>query len=93
MLRGDLTNRPAQGSGIDADANLVRYDSAGIFGPALEQTLVCRYNDLPDVEQAVEDNSGQVAAIIVEPIMHNSMTIAPREGFLEGLLAQAGRLR
>ena len=85
VLRGDLTNRPAQGSGIDADANLVRYDSAGIFGPALEQTLVCRYNDLPDVERAVEDNSGQVAGIIVEPIMHNSMTIAPRGGFLEGL--------
>src|SRR5205085_2072203 len=49
---------------------------------ALAEKLVTH---IPSVERAVEDNSGQVAGIIVEPIMHNSMTIAPRGGFLEGL--------
>jgi glutamate-1-semialdehyde 2,1-aminomutase len=86
VLRGDLTNRlTVVGSGIDASANLVRYDSAGIFGPALENTLVCRYNDLGDVEEAVVANQEQIAAIILEPILHNATTIHPRPGFLEGL--------
>ena len=91
VLRGDLTNRPTQGSRIEASANLVRYDSAGIFMPALAETLVCRYNDLDDVTRAVDDNHGQVAIVIVEPIMHNSMTIVPKPGFLEGLRAICDR--
>lgn len=85
VLRGDLTNKAGKGSGIVANANLVRYDSAGIFEPALEHTLVCRYNDLDDVKEAVAANPEQVAAIILEPILHNATTIHPRAGFLEGL--------
>jgi glutamate-1-semialdehyde 2,1-aminomutase len=85
VLRGDLTNKPGTGSGIGASANLMRYDSVGVFEPALEHTLVCAYNDLDDVKEAVAANPEQVAAIILEPILHNATTIHPRPGFLEGL--------
>jgi glutamate-1-semialdehyde 2,1-aminomutase len=85
VLRGDLTNRPPAEASAAAGENLVSYDSAGIFSAALASTVVCRFNDLEDVETALAANAGEVAAVIVEPIMHNASTIHPRPGFLEGL--------
>jgi len=52
---------------------------------AVDATLVCRFNDLDDVAQTLERHDGEVAAIIVEPIAHNSPGLLPRAGFLEGL--------
>jgi glutamate-1-semialdehyde 2,1-aminomutase len=37
------------------------------------------------VEQTLKENSGQVAALIVEPIPHNIGCIMPQPGFLQGL--------
>jgi glutamate-1-semialdehyde 2,1-aminomutase len=85
VLRGDLTNQAPSEGGSATGANVVSYESAGIFSGALANTLVCRFNDLDDVETALAANTGQVAAMIVEPIMHNASTIHPRPGFLEGL--------
>jgi glutamate-1-semialdehyde 2,1-aminomutase len=85
VLRGDLTNRPAGQVGGASGANLVSYDSAGVFSGALASTLVCRFNDLDDVEAAFRAHAGEIAALIVEPIMHNASTIHPRPGFLGGL--------
>jgi glutamate-1-semialdehyde 2,1-aminomutase len=52
---------------------------------AVDATLVCRFNDLDDVEATVRRHPDAVAAIIVEPIAHNSPGILPADGFLEGL--------
>src|SRR4051794_14857144 len=57
--------------------------SAGMLDAAIDATLVCRYNDLEDVRTTLEHHD--VAAIIVEPIAHNSPGLLPRPGFLEGL--------
>lgn len=59
--------------------------SAGSLPEALEQTLVCEFNDLESVEQAAKAHRGQIAAIIVEPIPHNIGCVLPQQGFLEGL--------
>lgn len=59
--------------------------SAGMLEEALDNTLICTYNDLEDVEQTLQREEGSVAAIIVEPIPHNIGCILPREGFLAGL--------
>jgi glutamate-1-semialdehyde 2,1-aminomutase len=56
-----------------------------MLGAAIDSTLVCRYNDLDDVASTLAAHSGEVAAVIVEPIAHNSPSILPRDGFLEGL--------
>jgi glutamate-1-semialdehyde 2,1-aminomutase len=58
--------------------------SAGMVDAVVDNTLVCRFNDLEDVEQTVRSNADQVAAIILEPIPHNVGTL-PEPGFLEGL--------
>jgi glutamate-1-semialdehyde 2,1-aminomutase len=63
--------------------------SAGILPESLAQTLVCTYNSLDEVEQTLNSNRDQVAAIIVEPIAHNMGCVLPRPGFLEGLRALA----
>jgi glutamate-1-semialdehyde 2,1-aminomutase len=65
--------------------------SAGMFEPAIDSTLVCRFNDLEDVEQTVRANPDQVAAIILEPIPHNIGCVLPEQAFLEGLRALCDR--
>ena len=56
---------------------------------AIDATLVCRYNDLDDVRATLERHGDDVAAIIVEPVAHNSPGLLPRPGFLEGLRSSA----
>ncbi len=63
--------------------------SAGILPEALTHTLVCAYNSLDEVQEALDANRDQVAAIIVEPVAHNMGCVLPRPGFLEGLRALA----
>jgi glutamate-1-semialdehyde 2,1-aminomutase len=59
--------------------------SKGMLEAAIDNTLVCRFNDLESVRATLEANRGEVAALIVEPIAHNAPTIMPEPGFLEGL--------
>jgi glutamate-1-semialdehyde 2,1-aminomutase len=59
--------------------------SAGMLREAVENTLVCRFNSLEDVEQAFARNRGEIAAVILEPIPHNVGCILPKQEFLEGL--------
>jgi glutamate-1-semialdehyde 2,1-aminomutase len=59
--------------------------SAGILPEILENTLVCAFNDLDEVEKTLGDQRRQVAAIILEPIAHNVGCLLPKPGFLEGL--------
>lgn len=49
--------------------------------------LIARYNDLQSVQALLDapGNRGQVAVIIVEPMMGSSGAIPPASGFLEGL--------
>ena len=60
-------------------------DSPGIPQGIADSTLTVAYNDIGAVRKAVEENSGQIAAIIVEPVAGNMGTVLPRDGFLEGL--------
>ena len=59
--------------------------SAGMLRASVEATVVCRFNDLEEVERAFAHD--EIAAVIVEPIAHNSPGIMPAPGFLEGLRA------
>jgi glutamate-1-semialdehyde 2,1-aminomutase len=59
--------------------------SPGVTRGAAQDTLVARYNDLTSVRHRFEENAGQVAALIVEPIAGNMGVIPPRPGFLQGL--------
>jgi len=48
-------------------------------------TFALPYNDLAAVEAAFAAHSGQIAAIIIEPIVGNAGCIPPAPGYLAGL--------
>lgn len=60
-------------------------DSAGVTPGCTKDTMTAIYNDLGSVEKLLEENPGQVAAVIVEPIGANMGVVLPKEGFLQGL--------
>lgn len=60
-------------------------DSPGIPQGVADSTLTVPYNDAEAVRSTVRDNSGQIAAIIVEPVAGNMGTVLPGEGFLASL--------
>ena len=55
----------------------------GLFPEVVDATVVCRFNDLDEVERALIEHD--VAAIIVEPIAHNVGALLPTPEFLPGL--------
>ena len=60
-------------------------NSAGILAAASEQTLVIPYNNIPSLEKAVREHENDVAAVIVEPILHSCGCILPKKGYLESV--------
>ena len=61
--------------------------SPGVTPGTASDTLNARYNDLASVRSLVLANSGEIAAIIVEPIAGNMGLVPPEPGFLAGLRA------
>ncbi|WP_346289950.1 glutamate-1-semialdehyde 2,1-aminomutase [Sphaerothrix gracilis] len=70
------------GSGV---ATLGLPDSPGVPKAATTSTLTAPYNDLEAVKQVFAENKGEIAGVILEPVVGNSGFIVPDAGFLEGL--------
>jgi len=60
-------------------------DSPGVTQGTTKDTLLVKFNDLQNVAEVISRNTGEVAAMIVEPVAGNMGCIPPEEGFLEGL--------
>ena len=60
-------------------------NSPGVTTGTAKDTLLARFNDLAQVEEVLNANKGEVAAIIIEPVGGNMGCIPPQKGFLEGL--------
>ncbi|HTR82399.1 MAG TPA: glutamate-1-semialdehyde 2,1-aminomutase [Bacteroidota bacterium] len=60
-------------------------DSPGVPSAIGNATLNARYNDLRSVEEVIDSNRAQIAALIVEPVVGNMGCVPPRDGFLAGL--------
>src|SRR5207244_12812102 len=72
----------AAGSGA---ATLGIPGSAGVPEGAARDTIVVPYNDLGAVERALA--TGDVAAVIIEPVAGNMGLVPPADGYLAGLRA------
>ena len=59
--------------------------SKGIPKALWDTVIVVPFNDAAAVEQALSDNEGQVAAVILEPVMMNVGIIEPQPGYLQAL--------
>jgi glutamate-1-semialdehyde 2,1-aminomutase len=70
------------GSGV---ATLGIPGSAGVPEEIASLTLALPYNDLAAVAEAFAANRGEIACIILEPVVGNAGCIPPNPGYLEGL--------
>ena len=59
--------------------------SAGVPEETAMHTLALPYNDLAAIQAAYDAHPGQIACIIVEPVVGNAGTILPDPGYLAGL--------
>jgi glutamate-1-semialdehyde 2,1-aminomutase len=57
----------------------------GVTAGVAQDTLTAPFNHLPSVEELVKQFSGDIAAIIVEPVAGNMGCVPPSTGFLESL--------
>ena len=60
-------------------------DNTGIPAAVMDLVTVVPFNDLHAVERALADHRGEVAGMIVEPIMMNAGIIHPDDGYLSAL--------
>jgi glutamate-1-semialdehyde 2,1-aminomutase len=69
------------------DVNAPTSVPAGLGVPkaSLANVQVATFNDLNSVERRFKENAGEIAAVILEPILMNVGMCMPRPGFLEGL--------
>ncbi|MEZ5657381.1 MAG: glutamate-1-semialdehyde 2,1-aminomutase [Burkholderiaceae bacterium] len=61
--------------------------SAGVPDDLAKHTLVAQFNDLDSVRSLLEQNSGEIACVMIEPMPGNMNLIRPQPGFHEGLRA------
>lgn len=60
-------------------------DSPGITPSTLQDTLTAPYNDIEAVKTLVKNHKGQIAALIIEPVVGNMGCVLPAEGYLQAL--------
>eukprot|EP00887_Chlorella_sp_A99_P005132 scaffold25.g5132.t1 len=60
-------------------------DSPGVPATTAAATLTATYNDLEGVKKVFAANKGEIAGVILEPVVGNSGFIPPTREFLEGL--------
>ena len=70
------------GSGV---ATLGLPDSPGVPRSTTASTLTAPYNDLEAVKRLFAENPGEIAGVILEPVVGNAGFLPPEPGFLEGL--------
>jgi glutamate-1-semialdehyde 2,1-aminomutase len=70
------------GSGV---ATLGIPGSAGVLDELAQFTLALPYNDVAAVERAFQKFAGQIACVIVEPVVGNMGCVPPKPGYLESL--------
>jgi glutamate-1-semialdehyde 2,1-aminomutase len=72
----------AAGSGA---ATMGTPNSPGVTKGTAKDTLTAPFNNLQAVKNIVEQNKGEIAALIVEPVAGNMGCVIPKEGYLQGL--------
>ena len=57
----------------------------GVPKASIANVVIATFNDLGTVERRLKENAGEIAAIILEPILMNVGLCMPQPGFLQGL--------
>ncbi len=60
-------------------------NSPGVTAGAAKDTIICRYNDVADLEKTFAEHGPRIAGVIFEPIVGNMGTVVPSAEFLRAL--------
>ena len=60
-------------------------DSSGIPQEAFQNTIIVPWNDPSILEKKVKEHKGEIAAVLIEPILCNMGVIPPGEGYLKAV--------
>jgi glutamate-1-semialdehyde 2,1-aminomutase len=75
---------PAEAVGSPGEPAVVP-ESAGQVANAAENVVVRQWNNLDSLTQAFERHRGEIAAVVMEPVLCNSGCLLPREGYLHAV--------
>ena len=79
-----ISARPALNEAGPANAPVPVAGSPGMPPSVLDDTVVAGWNDLDLLADALRRHEGEVAGVIMEPVMVNGGPTPPRPGYLEG---------
>lgn len=82
-----ISARPPLNEAGPANAPVPVAGSPGMPSSVLDDTVVAGWNDLDLLAQAFERHKGEIAAVIMEPVMVNGGPTEPKTGYLEGARA------
>jgi glutamate-1-semialdehyde 2,1-aminomutase len=80
-----ISTRPALNEAGPADAPVPVAGSPGMPPSVLEDTVVAGWNDLAAVEAAFARHPGEIAGVLMEPVMVNGGVACPQPGYLAGV--------
>lgn len=60
-------------------------NSPGVTPGAVQDTLLCPFNDIDAIKALFQQNPDQIAAVLLEPVAGNMGLVPPRPGYLEQL--------
>ena len=78
----EVSTHPSIADAGPADAPIANPDSIGTPSWVLEQTVVLPFNNPDAAERIVRDNAGELAAVILEPVIGAGGVIAARPEYL-----------
>ncbi|MBX9947662.1 MAG: glutamate-1-semialdehyde 2,1-aminomutase [Candidatus Obscuribacterales bacterium] len=61
--------------------------SSGVLAGTKNRTVLTPFNDLEKLELTLKEHSGEVAAVIIEPVCGSMGVVLPEPGFLQGVRA------
>jgi glutamate-1-semialdehyde 2,1-aminomutase len=79
-----ISTAPPLNEAGPANAPVPVAGSPGMPPSVLDDTVVAGWNDLDLLKQAFERHKGEIAGIIMEPVMVNGGPTEPRAGYLDG---------
>ncbi|TFG07722.1 aspartate aminotransferase family protein [Candidatus Thorarchaeota archaeon] len=80
-----ISKRPSAGeAGPPTQPSSIPYGK-GITSGVVKDTVIAPFNDLDTMEYLMKKHLGEIAAVIVEPVMMNAGVIPPERGYLKGL--------
>jgi glutamate-1-semialdehyde 2,1-aminomutase len=86
-----VSNRPTAAEAGPLDAPISQPHSRGIPSGVIQDVLIAPFNDRPRLACILQQHGGELAAIILEPVVANNACLAPEPGYLAWLRDECTR--